>query len=97
MPESQLLIGLETSFKNCQKAQNVNMYSILKVYICFYALPLAYGLYDCENVDNYGWPLRYFVLWHLSYLQKFIKIISFLGYLSYLKYILKVEQRIYMH
>ncbi len=30
MPESQLLIGLETSFKNWQKAQNVNIYSILK-------------------------------------------------------------------
>ncbi len=19
--------------------------------------PLSYGLYTCENVDNYGWPL----------------------------------------
>ncbi len=33
MPESQLLIGLETSFKNWQKAQNVNIYSILNAYI----------------------------------------------------------------
>ncbi len=41
MPESQLLIGLETSFKNQQKAQNVNIYSILKAYIWCYTLPLA--------------------------------------------------------
>ncbi len=39
MPESQLLIGLETRFKNWEKAQNVNMYSILKAYIWFYPLP----------------------------------------------------------
>ncbi len=56
MQDSQLLIGLETSFKNWQKAQNVNIYSILKAYIWCYPL-LAYGLYACENVDNYGWPL----------------------------------------
>ncbi len=55
MPESQLLMGLETSFKNSQKAQNIN---ILKAYIWCYPLPLAYGLYTCENVDNYGWPLN---------------------------------------
>ncbi len=30
MPESQLLIGLETSFKNWQKALNGNIYYILK-------------------------------------------------------------------
>ncbi len=58
MPESQLLIGLETSFKNLQKAQNVHIYSILKAYIWFYPLPLVYGLYTCENVENYGWPLN---------------------------------------
>ncbi len=59
MPESHLLIRLETSFKNWQKAQNVNIYSILKAYIWFYSLPppIVYGLYTCENVNNYGWPL----------------------------------------
>ncbi len=30
---------LEASFKNRQKAQNVNIYSILKAYIWFYPLP----------------------------------------------------------
>ncbi len=39
MPDSQLLIGQETSFKNWQKALNVNIYYILKVYIWFYPLP----------------------------------------------------------
>ncbi len=39
MPESQLLIGLETSFKNGQKALNVNIYYILKAYIWCYPLP----------------------------------------------------------
>ncbi len=62
MPESQFLIGLETSFKNWQKAQNVNIYSILKAYIWFYPLPLAYGLYACENVNNYGLPLKKLLL-----------------------------------
>ncbi len=38
MPESQLLIGLETSFKNWQKAQNVNIDTIVKAYIWFYPL-----------------------------------------------------------
>ncbi len=38
---NQLLIQLETSFKNWQKAQNVNIYSIIKVYIWCYPLPLA--------------------------------------------------------
>ncbi len=58
MPKSQLLIGLETSFKNWQNAaQNVNIYFPSKAYIWSYPLPLAYGLYTCENVDNYGLPL----------------------------------------
>ncbi len=39
MPESQLLIGLETSFKNSQKALNVNIYYILKAYIWCYPSP----------------------------------------------------------
>ncbi len=39
MPESQLLIGLETCFKNLQKALKVNNYYILKVYIWCYPLP----------------------------------------------------------
>ncbi len=43
MPESQLLIGLETSFKNWQKAQNVNIYAILQAYIWFYPIPPTYG------------------------------------------------------
>ncbi len=55
MLKYQLLIGLETSFKNWQKAQNVNIYFPSKVDIWSY--PLVYGLYTCENVDNYGWPL----------------------------------------
>ncbi len=60
MPKSQLLIGLETSFKNWQKAQNVNIYVPSKVYIWSYPIPpLVYGLNTCENVDNYGWPLTY--------------------------------------
>ncbi len=58
MPESQIIIGLETSFKNGQKALNVNIYYILKTYIWCYPLPpLAYGLYTCESVDIFGWPL----------------------------------------
>ncbi len=57
MPKSRLLIGLETSFKNWQKAQHVNIYFISKAYICCYHLLYIYGLYTCENVDNYGWPL----------------------------------------
>ncbi len=60
MPESQLLIELETSFNNWQKAQNVNIYSILKTYIWCYPLRLAYGVYACENVDNYGIPSSMF-------------------------------------
>ncbi len=36
---SQLLIGLETSCKNWQKALNVNIYYILKAYIWCYPLP----------------------------------------------------------
>ncbi len=58
MPEYQLLIGLEPSYKNWQKAQNVNIYSILKAYIWFYPFSLVYGLYAFENVDNYGLPLN---------------------------------------
>ncbi len=41
MPNSQLLIRLETSFKNWQNAQHVNMYFLLKVYICCCSLPLS--------------------------------------------------------
>ncbi len=57
MPESQLLIGLDTSFKNRQKALNVNIYSI-SVYIksihqLLLPPPLPYGLYAWKNVDNY--------------------------------------------
>ncbi len=59
MLESQLLIGLETSFKNWQKALNVNIYYILKEYIWCNPLPPAYGLYTCENVDIFGRPLKY--------------------------------------
>ncbi len=56
--KSQLLIGLETSFSNWQKAQHVKMYFPSKVYIwCYPPYPLVYGLYTYENVDNYGWPL----------------------------------------
>ncbi len=39
MPESQLQIGPETSFKKRQKAQNVTIYFVLKAYIWFYPLP----------------------------------------------------------
>ncbi len=39
MPKSQLLIGLETSFKNWQKAQNVNIYFPSKAYCCYPLLP----------------------------------------------------------
>ncbi len=61
MPKSQL-IRLETSFKNSQKAQNVNIYQ--KRTSGFSPSPPphsapAYGLYTCENVNNYGWPLNY--------------------------------------
>ncbi len=31
MPESKLLLGIETSFKNGQKAQNVNSYCIFYI------------------------------------------------------------------
>ncbi len=50
IPEYELLKGLETSFKHRQKAQNVNIYSILKVYICFYPLLPSVrfvGLWKC--------------------------------------------------
>ncbi len=59
MSESQILIGLATSFKNWQKEQNVYIYSILNVYIYMVLPPPppTYGLYACENVDNYGLPL----------------------------------------
>ncbi len=39
MPESQLLIGLKASFKNWQKALNVNIYYILKAYMWCYPFP----------------------------------------------------------
>ncbi len=39
MPTFQLLIWLETSFKNWQKAQHVNIYFLSKVYIYSYPLP----------------------------------------------------------
>ncbi len=58
MPESQLLIGLKTSFKNWQKALNINIYYILKAYIwCYPIPPIVYSLYTCENVDIFGRPL----------------------------------------
>ncbi len=39
MPKSQLLIRLETSFKNWHNVQNVNIYFSSKAYICCYPLP----------------------------------------------------------
>ena len=36
---------------------SINIYYILKVYIAIYPLPLVYGLYPCENVDNCEQPL----------------------------------------
>ncbi len=71
MPESQLLIGLETSFKNWQKALNVNIYYILKAYIWCYPPPLAYGLYTCENVDIFGWPLTWCNIRYMWYCAMF--------------------------
>ncbi len=56
MPESQLLIGLETNFQNRQKALNVNINHILKAFIWCYPSPLANGLYTCENVNIFGRP-----------------------------------------
>ncbi len=38
MPKSQLLIGLQTSLKNWQKAQIVNIYFLTKVYTWYYPL-----------------------------------------------------------
>ncbi len=39
MPESQLLLGLETNIESWHKAPYVNIYSLLKAYIWFYPLP----------------------------------------------------------
>ncbi len=62
MPKSLLLIGLETSFKNWQKAQHVTFIPHQKHTSGVSPLPLASVLYTCENVDNYGWPLRDLVI-----------------------------------
>ncbi len=54
MPNSQLLIGLET-------VRKPRMSTFISHQNCTSGLtpspPLVYGLYTCENVDNYGWPL----------------------------------------
>ncbi len=57
MPKSQLLIGLETSFKNRQKAWYWHyLFPIRSVHLVL-PPPLAYGLYTCESIANYGKPL----------------------------------------
>ncbi len=67
MSKSQLLIGLEMSFNNWQKAKHVNIYFPSKAYIWCYPLPPpTYGLYTCANVDNYGWPLTRFNIWYIE-------------------------------
>ncbi len=59
MPKFHLLIWLETSSKNWLKAQHCqHLFPIKSVHLVFlHPPPLAYGLYTCENVDNYGWPI----------------------------------------
>ncbi len=66
MPESQLLIGLETSFKKLTECSECQHILYIKAYIWFYSLPLAYGLYACENIDNYGLPLNVDVIFDLG-------------------------------
>ncbi len=64
MPTSQLLIGLETSFKNWQKAWSMLPFISLKnLHLVLPPSPLAYSLFTCENVDNYGWPLSHLLTW----------------------------------
>ncbi len=57
MPKSSLLIGLETSLKTDNNLGMSTFISHQKHTSGLTPLPLAYGLYTCENVDNYGWPL----------------------------------------
>ncbi len=57
MPESQLLIGLETSFKLIENSECQHLFYIKSIHLLLPPPHLAYGLYTCENVDNYGWPL----------------------------------------
>ncbi len=56
MPECHLLIGLETRFKLIESSEFHHLFSIKSIIWC-YPLPLAYGLYACENINHYGWPL----------------------------------------
>ncbi len=59
MPESQLLIGLETSFKNRESIECQHVLYIKSVHLVLSPPPLAYGLYTCENVDIFGRPLSF--------------------------------------
>ncbi len=63
-PKSQLLLGLEASFKMDIKLRMTTFISFQKHIFGITPSSLAYGLYTCENVDNYGWPLSTLPLVH---------------------------------
>ncbi len=55
---------------------------MLKVYIWYYPLPLAYGLYTFKNVDNYGWPLEQIVE-HVSCLTSHLLWVTQIKYIQH--------------
>ncbi len=50
-----VLIGLETD----RKPSMQHLFPIKSVYLVLLT-PLAYSVYTCEHVDNYGWSLSQF-------------------------------------
>ncbi len=84
MPESQLLIGLETSFKNGQKALNVTIYYILKAYICCYPLPPSVRFVHLWKCWHF-WTAPYVICNSTTQLQR-IKPFAYFTYLGLLTY-----------
>ncbi len=67
MPKSQLLIGLENSFKNWQKAQNVNIYFSSKAYVWFYPFPCTWWGYQMTKTVQNGGPQAISQIFHIEY------------------------------
>ncbi len=67
MSKSQFLIALETSFKNDRYVRMSRIIYYQKCTSCFTLSLLMYGLYACENVDNYRW-LLYLIIPYMAIL-----------------------------
>ncbi len=70
MPKSQLLIGLETSFKTDRKLRMSTCTSHKQLTSGVTPSPILYSLYTCENVDNYGWHLIQFLYKYITQQNK---------------------------